>query len=251
MKRRSCDICNLKVFLLFCVVLGLFHMPLFTFVSGLGAKSGRTCFKQARQAGKQYLCAQGLALLICLLVWPGGLPLYLTRPYWHLWYLLSLASWQLLAGGAHLVMAHISPRTILRIKRWLMLLAAASRPAGGGRWLFFRDQTANFVSLPGAGVFVFWAGQPVGNRGPQGLLYHGRRLLCVGFAPLPKEKVRLDPVGREHPDAPSVASGFYRLPYVYPLCPPIRRPGLFRAGTDRAFQHSPVFQVERLPFSLY
>lgn len=186
MKRRSCDICNLKVFLLFCVVLGhalerdigydiaaanlyrvlyLFHMPLFAFISGLGAKSGRTCFKQARQAGKQYLCAQGLVLLICLLVRPGGLPLYLTRPYWHLWYLLSLASWQMLAGGAYLVMAHKSAGTIAHIKRWLQLLAVAAGLLAGylpaiGR-AFSLSRTLVFFPFFLAGAF--W-GEGIINR---------------------------------------------------------------------------------------
>lgn len=186
MKRRSCDICNLKVFLLFCVVLGhalerdigydiaaanlyrvlyLFHMPLFAFISGLGAKSGRTCFKQARQAGKQYLCAQGLVLLVCLLVRPGGLPAYLTRPYWHLWYLLSLASWQMLAGGAYLVMAHKGAGTIAHIKRWLLLLAVAAGLLAGylpaiGR-AFSLSRTLVFFPFFLAGAF--W-GEGIINR---------------------------------------------------------------------------------------
>lgn len=189
MKRRSCDICNLKVFLLFCVVLGhalerdigydiaaanlyrvlyLFHMPLFAFVSGLGAKSGPACFKQARQAFKQYLCAQGLVLLVCLLVQPGSFSFYLTRPYWHLWYLLSLASWQLLAGGAHLVMAHTGPRTIARTKVWLLLLAVAAGLLAGylpaiGR-AFSLSRTLVFFPFFLAGAF--W-GEGILNRASQ------------------------------------------------------------------------------------
>lgn len=186
MKQRSCDICNLKVFLLFCVVLGhalerdigydiaatnlyrvlyLFHMPLFAFVSGLGAKSSRTCFKQARQAGKQYLCTQGLVLLVCLLIQPGDLSAYLTRPYWHLWYLLSLASWQLLAGGVHLIIAHSGPKTTAHIKWWLLLFAFVSGLMAGylsaiGR-VFSLSRTLVFFPFFLAGAF--W-GEHIMNR---------------------------------------------------------------------------------------
>lgn len=152
MKRRNSGICNLKAFLLLCVVMGhalerdigydsaaavlyrllyLFHMPLFAFLSGLGARDGRTCFRQARQAGRQYVWAQGLVLLVSLLIRPDSFSAYLIRPYWHLWYLASLAAWQLLAGCVYLAMAHTGAGTAAHIKGWLLLPAVAAGLAAG------------------------------------------------------------------------------------------------------------------------
>lgn len=143
MKQRNCNICNIKALLLFCVILGhgierdiaydtaaanlyrllyLFHMPLFAFVSGLGAKNIHVCLHQARQIGKQYLCTQMLILLGGLLVQPDTCFIYFICPYWHLWYLLSLASWYLLAASVYRAFEH-SGRKGLYTKQGMLLLA--------------------------------------------------------------------------------------------------------------------------------
>lgn len=150
MKRRNCQLCNLKAILLFCVVLGhalerdiaydatvaalyrflyLFHMPLFVFVSGMGMKRGQAGFRQVCQTGKQYLGAQGLVLLVCAIARPNLLSTYLLRPFWHLWYLLSLASWQLLACGMNLVLERTGRGNISRFA-FLFLSVAAGLLAG-------------------------------------------------------------------------------------------------------------------------
>lgn len=110
-KSRAAYLCNLKLLLIVLVVLGhsleqvgaqgsllyqtiyLFHMPLFSFVSGLHLKSVQSCRKQARTALLLYLPIQGAVALISAL---GGQRLSLLTPFWHLWYLLSLFWWSAL-----------------------------------------------------------------------------------------------------------------------------------------------------------
>lgn len=112
MKERAAYLCNLKLALIVLVVLGhsleqtggrgsllyrviyLFHMPLFAFVSGLFLKSKKQCLRQAKAALALYLPAQGAALLV---QWVSGQALRPLVPFWHLWYLLSLVWWSLLA----------------------------------------------------------------------------------------------------------------------------------------------------------
>lgn len=111
-KSRAAYLCNVKLLLIVLVVLGhsleqvggqdgllyravyLFHMPLFAFVSGLHLKSAEACRKQAKTAALLYLPIQGAVVLAGAL---GGQSLSLLTPWWHLWYLLSLCGWSLLA----------------------------------------------------------------------------------------------------------------------------------------------------------
>lgn len=112
MKERAAYLCNLKLALIVLVVLGhsleqtggrgsllyriiyLFHMPAFAFVSGLFLKSKKQCLRQGKTALTLYLPAQGAALLF---QWFAGQALHPLVPFWHLWYLLSLCWWSLLA----------------------------------------------------------------------------------------------------------------------------------------------------------
>ena len=117
MKERDAYYCNLKILLLFLVVYGHWiepyieavpwagclyrviytvHMPLFVFLSGTFLTSGKRAKAQAVRMLALYLAAQGVAVLARGAV---GSPLPFHRPYWHLWYLLSLSQWSALCWG--------------------------------------------------------------------------------------------------------------------------------------------------------
>ncbi len=105
-KLRDARYCNLKLLLIFLVVYGhliepgtsqsvvlmaqykgiyLFHMPLFSFLSGLFLKDDKACAHQFKRILPVYLLLQ--ALMVCVgkaTVW---------TPHWHLWYLLSYSAW--------------------------------------------------------------------------------------------------------------------------------------------------------------
>lgn len=110
--KREARYCNLKLLLTVLVVYGhmiepriaavsrllaqyrwiyMVHMPLYAFLSGLFLKDEGRCLRQGRRMLLMYLAIQTpLALLA-----RGRVPLW--RPYWHLWYLLSLGCWSILA----------------------------------------------------------------------------------------------------------------------------------------------------------
>ena len=109
-KLRSAYYCNLKLLLIFLVVLGhwiepeigtspvlnrvyrtiyLFHMPLFAFLSGLFLKDRGGCIRQLRRMAPVYLLCQSAAVGLDLTAW--------HTPWWTLWYLLSLCFWLLAA----------------------------------------------------------------------------------------------------------------------------------------------------------
>lgn len=111
LKEREAYYCNLKLFLLFFVVLGHWiepytglspwvhsvyrviytvHMPLFVFLSGTFLTSPERAKNQAVDALSCYLAAQTIVILTGRLL---GFSFRLSVPYWHLWYLLSLSLW--------------------------------------------------------------------------------------------------------------------------------------------------------------
>ncbi len=113
-KSRCTYLCNLKLLLIVLVVLGhsleqtgaqdsavyrliyLFHMPLFAFVTGLHLKTVQKSLKQARTAALLYVSVQGVVVSAGQLA--GYSAMRLTVPFWHLWYLLSLCLWALMAA---------------------------------------------------------------------------------------------------------------------------------------------------------
>lgn len=135
-KSRCAYLCNLKLLLIVLVVLGhsleqinaqdsmiyrliyLFHMPLFAFVTGLHLKTVKQSLKQARTAALLYVSVQGGIVLAGQLA--GYSSMRLTVPFWHLWYLLSLCLWALMAaavcpwlerhphGGSFLILAAVA-----------------------------------------------------------------------------------------------------------------------------------------------
>ena len=111
MKERDAYYCNLKLLLLYLVVFGHWiepylayapwaaavyrviytvHMPLFVFVSGIFLSSGKSAPGRTVRLLFSYLAAQGIAMTAAGIA-GTSLPFY--RPYWHLWYLLSLSMW--------------------------------------------------------------------------------------------------------------------------------------------------------------
>lgn len=117
-KTRESRYCNLKLLLLFLVVYGhiiepliynnlilheiyriiyMVHMPLFVFLSGLFLKNMKSCLNQAKKAVICYTIFQIIYLAVdfCINRKVGTL----LKPYWHLWYLLSLALWSLIGAG--------------------------------------------------------------------------------------------------------------------------------------------------------
>lgn len=113
-KYRDASVCNLKLMLIYLVVLAhlirpciygsgaaygiyhfiySFHMPAFAFISGIYMKNAATCLKSAKASFVRYLIAQ----IIFALIYRGDIDLIL--PYWHLWYLLALSCWCLVGAG--------------------------------------------------------------------------------------------------------------------------------------------------------
>lgn len=110
-KLRDARYCNLKLFLIFLVIYGhliepeiweskvlmaqykliyLFHMPLFSFMSGLFLNDSKTCRRQFSKMLSLYVFLQTLAVFL------GNGKVRPLTPYWHLWYLLSYSAWAVL-----------------------------------------------------------------------------------------------------------------------------------------------------------
>lgn len=111
---------NLKGFLIFMVVFGhilenisgnivdseylvlviyLFHMPLFTFVSGYFARrSNRSTQEKVTSTIKIYIIAQiAYTLFYKFIINVDDIKLKILYPHWTLWYLLSLTCWYIIA----------------------------------------------------------------------------------------------------------------------------------------------------------
>ena len=107
-KLRDARYCNLKLLLIFLVIYGhliepgiyqskvlmtqykwiyLFHMPLFTFLSGLFLNDRKACGRQFIKMLSLYIVLQILAVIL------GNGKVKPLTPYWHLWYLLSYSVW--------------------------------------------------------------------------------------------------------------------------------------------------------------
>ncbi len=107
---RDAKYCNLKLFLIYLVIYGhwiepqiehsallmqvyrfiySFHMPLFAFLSGLFLRDEGDCMRQCKRSLQIFLPLQAICVVL-------GLTSFLT-PYWHLWYLLSNATWYVMA----------------------------------------------------------------------------------------------------------------------------------------------------------
>lgn len=114
---------NLKGFLIICVIIGnsleyinpsavnthffilclyMFHMPLFTFISGYFCKkSTRTTQEKVVNIAKIYIYAEIFYLLFNLIILKRDVNLDLLRPKWTLWYLLALIFWHIISDYIH------------------------------------------------------------------------------------------------------------------------------------------------------
>lgn len=143
-KIREAYYCNVKVFLLFLVILGhgiepfigrsegllqiyriiyTFHMPLFALVTGIFLKTKRVCKQQALSGAVWYLVAQGMRMVFVYCT--QGKKLSLLKPYWYLWYLLSLCWWAVLCG----LMLWLRERGV---SAWLLLLVSLASASAAG-----------------------------------------------------------------------------------------------------------------------
>ena len=181
-KIRQSLYCNLKLLLLFLTVYGhliegrigestvlcaayrliyMVHMPLFVFLSGYFLKNSQRCFEQARRAGLLYLVCQGGIVAVDWTGYALGLSMRVKMniwtPYWHLWYLLSLAVW---AFGGGLWYELAKRRTFLQKRgcRLILIVLAViiAGLAGGcckiGRCLSL-SRTICFAPFFWAGMF--------------------------------------------------------------------------------------------------
>ncbi len=201
LKQRDSWLCNAKALLILCVVFGhalerelgwstaaealyrmsyLFHMPLFAFLSGMGAQTPERCLRQAGRMLRLYLPAQGICVLAALLWRPELAAGLLVTPVWILWYPLSLALWCLLAAGAGRLAGSCGRTDIVRTA--LFLLALLLGLAAGG-W----DAVGRAWSLSRTLVFFpcFLAGQLWGWRGMAALARSWRLRLALLLLSLP------------------------------------------------------------------
>ena len=184
-KLRSAYYCNLKLLLIFLVILGhwiepqigtdrdvyrvyrtiyLFHMPLFAFLSGLFLRDSAGCIRQLRRMVPMYLICQTAAIALGLAPW--------HTPWWILWYLLSLCFWLLTAA---LLLA--LPRGKWAI---LVLSLALGCLAGRVRWI------GRPLSLSRTIVFFpyFWLGVLL----PTDIPWHRFRIpALLGLLALPSD----------------------------------------------------------------
>lgn len=114
-KVRDVYICNVKALLMFLVIMGhllecrleneaicllykliySIHMPLFAYITGLGAGSMGKCKRQCIASLQCYLVVQSIVMLYVGI--SRGSSCQLFTPYWHLWFLLAMVWWSL--GG--------------------------------------------------------------------------------------------------------------------------------------------------------
>ncbi len=93
------------------------HMPLFAFLSGLFIRDRKDCTRQIKRLVPIYLLSQGAAVLLF-----GASPI---KPWWHLWYLLSLCCW---LGAAWLLIKYKRAKLIILIAAIVISLWAGCFP---------------------------------------------------------------------------------------------------------------------------
>jgi len=149
-RTRDAGYCNLKLLLVFLVVYGhliepwiaenkileeiyrliyMVHMPVFAFLSGLFLKGKENSLRQMKRSFLYYMLLQSAVVLVMkytkweAVIW--------AKPYWHLWYLLSLTYW---AGAAYLwnwLVEHIPQIAHWSIKILLIAIAVLAACLAG------------------------------------------------------------------------------------------------------------------------
>ena len=177
LKSRATSYCNLKLFLMFLVIYGhliepcvsenrilyeiyriiyMVHMPLLVFLSGRFLKSRKSCMKQTRKALGWYGATQVMGMLFVHFE-EGGKAGFLT-PYWHLWYLLSLAGWSLIGVCYYFLAKHWQWLKSLYVKIGLILVAIIAGCLAGKETEINRrgSLSRTIVFLPYFLAGMFW-----------------------------------------------------------------------------------------------
>lgn len=115
--KRKAFFCNVKVILLYLVIYGhliesrieesavllwqyrliyAIHMPLYAYVTGMFLKTPKACMSQAKTAIKYYGICQGICVVVSFAF--SEKPLSFFKPWWHLWYMLSVIWWALICS---------------------------------------------------------------------------------------------------------------------------------------------------------
>lgn len=162
-KLRDARYCNLKLFLIYLVIYGhliepeirdspalmtryrwiyLFHMPLFSFLSGLFLNHAGACKNQLRRLFPIYILLQAVAVVL------GSGQVKTLTPYWYLWYLLSCSTWSAL-GWLWFRFGKGRGKFLILAASVLMGCAAGYVPAIGREWSLSRT----LVFFP-----YFWLG---------------------------------------------------------------------------------------------
>lgn len=177
LKSRESGYCNLKLVLLFLVVYGhliepcvsenrilyeiyrmiyMVHIPLFVFLSGVFLKDRTSCLRQSKKALVWYLAAQSLCMVSLYLI--KGQKGSIFVPYWHLWYLLSLASWALIGTVYYFLAERWSLWRSSWIKIGVILVAIIAGCLAGGEEEIERTGSLSrtIVFLPYFLAGMFW-----------------------------------------------------------------------------------------------
>ncbi len=248
-KLRNAYYCNLKLLLLFLVILGhwiepeiwsdpdlyrvyrliyLFHMPLFVFLSGLFLRDSAGCIRQIRRMMPMYLVCQAIAVVLGQAQW--------HTPWWVLWYLLSLCCW---LGASAL---------LLRLKRgrWVILLLSVVLACLAGKvpWIgrpFSLSRTIVFFPW-------FWLGTLL----PPVLPWHRLRLPATLGLFLLRPEMSVATLWQAGPCAPAVRLACYANALLLSLAVlswcPRRRFSWTRAGADTLpayLLHGPLVKLLR------
>ena len=254
-KQRNAYYCNLKLGLIFLVIVGhwieptiwsdperyrfyrliyLFHMPLFVFLSGLFLRDSQGCIRQLRRMLPIYLICQTIAVALGQTRW--------HTPWWILWYLLSLCCW---LGISALLLR-------LRRGRWtiLFLSFALACLAGQVPWIgrpFSFSRTIVFFPW-------FWLGILL----PPDIPWHRLRIPAALGLLLIRPQMSAAPLWQAGPCSPAVRLTCYAYGLLLGLaalsfCPSRRFPWS-RAGADTlpAFLlHGPiVFLLRPTPYCI-
>lgn len=258
-KLRNAYYCNLKLILIWLVIFAhwiepqirastpllhtyrwiyLVHMPLFSFLSGLFLRSSGDCLRQLRRTLPLYGICQGIAVVL------GGGAVRWDTPWWHLWYLLSLSCWLVLAAAG----------LKLGQGKWAVLLLSLTAGCLAGQ----EDWLGRSWSLSRTVVFFpyFWLGTICKPDIP----WHRFRLpglIALGIAVLSNPWMSVTALYHAAPCDPMLRLECYGYGLLLGLfllswCPRRRFPWT-RAGADTMpayLLHGPIVRVLRqLPLS--
>ncbi|MGN0298837.1 MAG: acyltransferase family protein [Lachnospiraceae bacterium] len=187
-KKRETTYCNLKLLLIFLVIFGhgiepqiensncikeiyrviyMIHMPLFVFLSGLFLKNLELCLRQAKRSIGLYCAIQGILVVGNAVSLKGTFSFW--KPYWHLWYLMSLSVWTLIVGLWQLIVKRYPKWNSLWIKSLVLLISLGVSCLSGAvpqiNRMYSMSRTLVFFPYLWLGVFcqvnwkrIWWLG---------------------------------------------------------------------------------------------